>query len=91
MGPTPRRSIHAPWMASVGQAPKLKPTKPNHDLPEQLVDPPTVHGWWFMDHHCVTVQNGQVEGPNVGVPFMCNVSWVGRPNVGGPLKYNNEM
>ncbi|WMV18441.1 hypothetical protein MTR67_011826 [Solanum verrucosum] len=27
--------------------------------------------------------------PNGGGPFLCNVPWVSRPNVGGPLKYNN--
>lgn len=32
-----------------------------------------------------------ISRPKVDVPLMCDVPWVGMPNVGGCLKYKNVM
>uniref|UniRef100_M1DVT8 Uncharacterized protein n=1 Tax=Solanum tuberosum TaxID=4113 RepID=M1DVT8_SOLTU len=39
MGPTPRRSIHAPWMPSVGQGPNCHVPIPNNDFASTACGP----------------------------------------------------
>uniref|UniRef100_M1DPD7 Putative plant transposon protein domain-containing protein n=1 Tax=Solanum tuberosum TaxID=4113 RepID=M1DPD7_SOLTU len=62
MGPTPRWSIQAPWMDSVGQDPKWKVPAPSHGPAEWGVSPPTVRRSWGVGHDCFLSTFDQVEG-----------------------------
>uniref|UniRef100_M1DP68 Uncharacterized protein n=1 Tax=Solanum tuberosum TaxID=4113 RepID=M1DP68_SOLTU len=74
-----------------GQDPFFQALSPEHGPAIRSVNGLMIHESGASFASVCAVKTRPSQRPNGGGPFLCNVTWVGKPNVGGPLKYNNVM